>query len=345
MTASRMSLARFLSAELLELRDGVADLASMVFDVVSALKTVSALIGRGALASLGDRRGGEGGVVPSTSLVTELLRSTCEAAGYRGVIAGRELGDLESGGGGRWLLALEPLESASSLAMGSPAGTLFSVMRRPPSGVMGAAELLQPGSAQVCAGYALYGPATMVVLTLGRGVHGFTLDRQVGELVLTHRDLRMPAGTRSLIVDAPRDDGWERPLESWVAEKFASRDGPAEQAYRTRPVVSLVAAVHRLLLEGGVCVVPATARGERGPRLLGAAAPVAMLIEQAGGLASNGRERLLDVAPSRLDERVSTFVGDPEEVARLERRHRDHDAGVEPFRDPLFNVRSLFWAS
>jgi fructose-1,6-bisphosphatase I/sedoheptulose-1,7-bisphosphatase/fructose-1,6-bisphosphatase I len=345
MSASRVSLARFLSAELLEVRDGAAGLASMIFDVVSALKTVSALIGRGALASLGDRRSGEAGVVPSTSLVTDMLRAACEAAGYRGVIAGHELGDLESGGISPWLLALEPLESASSLAMGSPAGTMFSVIRRPTSGAMGPSELLQPGSTQVCAGYALYGPATVVVLTLGRGVHGFTLDRQVGELVLTHRGLRLPAGTRSLIVDVPREQLWEPPLERWVAEKYATRDGPVDEAFRTRPVVSVVAAAHRLLLEGGVCVLPATARGDRGPRLLGAAAPMAMLIEQAGGAASTGRERLLDVAPSRLDERVSAFVGDRDEVAQLERRHRDHDAGVEPFRDPLFNVRSLFWAS
>jgi fructose-1,6-bisphosphatase len=248
---------------------------------------------------------------------------------------------------GRYLLVFDPLDGSSNIDVNVSVGSIFSVLRAP-EGVAQptAADFLQPGTEQVAAGYALYGPTTMIVLTVGDGVHAFTLDRGFGEFVLTHPGLAIPEATQEFAVNASNARFWEPPVQRYVDECVQGRSGPRGKDYNMRWIASLVAEVHRILLRGGLFMYPADQReGSREGRLrlLYEANPMALLVEQAGGAASTGRARILGVAPRALHQRVPVILGSREEVERLERYHREHDQGLDrEFTSPLFNERSLF---
>jgi fructose-1,6-bisphosphatase I/sedoheptulose-1,7-bisphosphatase/fructose-1,6-bisphosphatase I len=199
---------------------------------------------------------------------------------------------------------------------------------------------------QVAAGYAIYGPTTMLVLTLGHGTHGFTLDRNMGEFILTHANLRIPEATREFAINASNARFWEAPVRRYVDECVQGKAGPRGNDFNMRWIASLVAEVHRILVRGGLFMYPRDTKDASKPgrlRLLYEANPMAMVIEQAGGLASTGRGRLLEVEPTALHQRAPVILGSREEVERIERYHHDHDAGIEPPRaPPLFQERSLF---
>jgi fructose-1,6-bisphosphatase len=249
---------------------------------------------------------------------------------------------------GRYLLAFDPLDGSSNLDVNVAAGTIFSVLRAPDgAGDPAPQDFLQPGARQVCAGYALYGPAAMIVITLGSGVHGFTLDPEIGAFILTHPDLTIPEETQELAVNASNQRFWEPPVRRYVDECIAGRSGPRGKDFNMRWIASLVAEVHRILMRGGLFMYPKDDRdpGEPGRlRLLYEANPMAMLIEQAGGRATNGRTRLLDVAPDALHQRVPVILGSALEVERIARYHQEYDRGDVAFTSPLFNERSLFGA-
>jgi fructose-1,6-bisphosphatase len=187
----------------------------------------------------------------------------------------------------------------------------------------------------------------MLVLSLGRGVHGFTLDRRGRGFVLTHPELRIPGTTREFAVNASNARFWEPPVRRYVAECVAGRTGPRGQDFNMRWIASLVAEVHRILMRGGVFLYPRDARHPPRAgrlRLLYEASPMAFLVEQAGGAASTGRERILDLEPAELHQRVPVVLGSRSEVERIVRYHGEPAPPGEPFRDPLFNTRSLFAA-
>jgi fructose-1,6-bisphosphatase I / sedoheptulose-1,7-bisphosphatase len=207
-------------------------------------------------------------------------------------------------------------------------------------------EFLQPGVRQLCAGYAIYGPTTMLVLTLGRGVHGFTLDRGFGEFVLTHPSLRVPEEASEFAINASNERFWEPPVKRYVAECLAGKGGPRGKDFNMRWIASLVAEVHRILVRGGLFMYPRDTKDpsrEGRLRLLYEANPMAMIMEQAGGAASTGRARILDVEPTSLHQRVPVVLGSRFEVERIEQYHAEHAQGLDrPFTSPLFNERSLF---
>ena len=226
-------------------------------------------------------------------------------------------------------------------------GTIFSVLRAPP-GVTEpeAQDFLQPGAAQVAAGYALYGPVCMLVITLGTGVHGFTLNREIGAYTLTHPDLKIPEAAREFAVNASNARYWEPPVRRYVEECVEGKSGPRGADFNMRWIASLVAEVHRILIRGGLFMYPRDTRDTSRPgrlRLLYEANPMAMIVEQAGGAASTGRERILDIQPSGIHQRVPVILGSREEVERLASYHAAYDRGDQQrFDTPLFNVRSLF---
>jgi fructose-1,6-bisphosphatase len=285
------------------------------------------------------------------ALANEIVVRACEWGGHlAGMVSDEPEGvyripDVHPRG--KYLLAFHGLDGASNIDVNSPMGTIFSVLRRPEgAGDAAAADFLQPGSRQVCAGYALYGPCTMLVVSLGRGVHGFTLDRELGDFVLTHRDLRIPEETREIAINPSNERFWEAPVKRYVEECLAGCAGPRQCDFGMRWVASLVAEVHRILVRGGVFLYP---RDTKEPpragrlRLLQEAAPMAFLVEQAGGGASTGRERLRDVAPAELHQRAPVILGSRAEVERLVRYHDENARGVDrPYRSPLFGTRSLF---
>jgi fructose-1,6-bisphosphatase len=248
---------------------------------------------------------------------------------------------------GRYLLAFDPLDGSSNIDVTMTVGTIFSILRAPEGVVSPRVEdFLQPGARQVAAGYALYGPATMMVLTFGFGVHGFTLDREQGVFVLTQRHLHIPETAREFAINVSNQRFWEPPVRRYVDECLLGKSGPRGVDFNMRWIASMVAEVHRILIRGGVFMYPGDSREPRRPgrlRLLYEANPVAMLVEQAGGAASTGRARILDLPPSELHQRVPLILGAKTEVERLVRYHTEFDRGDDiAFEAPLFHHRSLF---
>jgi fructose-1,6-bisphosphatase len=247
---------------------------------------------------------------------------------------------------GRYLLVFDPLDGSSNIDVNVAVGTIFSILKVP-EGCAGTREdFLQPGLRQVAAGYAIYGPAAMLVFTVGHGVQGFTLDREIGEFIHTHPDLSIPAESREFAINASNERFWEPPVRRYVDECLAGRTGPRGVDFNMRWIASMVAEVHRILMRGGVFMYPGDTRDPQKPgrlRLLYEANPMSMLVEQADGRASTGRKRLLEVQPTALHQRIPVILGSRNEVDRIVRYHQEFDAGTDkPFESPLFNPRTLF---
>jgi fructose-1,6-bisphosphatase len=248
---------------------------------------------------------------------------------------------------GRYLLVFDPLDGSSNIDVNLTVGTIFSVLRAPESVTDPApGDFLQPGTQQVAAGFALYGPSTMIVLTLGDGVHGFTLDPEIGAFTLTHPDMRVPEATCEFAINASNERFWELPVRRYVEECVQGKVGPRGADFNMRWVASLVAEVYRILIRGGLFMYPKDNKSPKETgrlRLLYEANPMAMIMEQAGGAASTGRERILEIQPTSLHQRVPLILGSKTEVELLVKYHKTHDSGADiSFESPLFNTRSLF---
>jgi fructose-1,6-bisphosphatase I/sedoheptulose-1,7-bisphosphatase len=227
-------------------------------------------------------------------------------------------------------------------------GSIFSILRAPQAVIDSGrdvvdADFYQPGAKQLAAGYALYGPTTMLVLTVGDGVNGFTLDPNLGEFMLTHPKLRIPEDTQEFAINASNARFWEAPIKRYVDECLAGKPGARGKDFNMRWIASMVAEAHRILMRGGVFLYPRdtkdTSKAGR-LRLLYEANPVGMIMEQAGGRASTGETPMLDVQPTSLHQRIGLVFGSKNEVERIERYH------AEPVKveldNPLFAERSLF---
>ncbi len=247
---------------------------------------------------------------------------------YVSIIASEENDDVVHAGRpdhrrpGKYAVAIDPLDGSSNIDVNVSIGTIWSIHRRVTEGAEGqAADLLQPGSKLVAAGYILYGSSTMLVYSAGGGVHGFTLDPSVGEFLLSHRHIRLPERGSIYSVNEGNTPYWEPGTRAWV-ESLKTDENPAKKPYSLRYVGSMVADAHRTLLVGGVFAYPPDSKGggaARGKlRLLYEAAPIAMLVEQAGGRASDGRTRILDLQPKSLHERVGLYFGSRVDVEYAE---------------------------
>jgi fructose-1,6-bisphosphatase I len=228
---------------------------------------------------------------------------------------------------GKYLLVFDPLDGSSNVDVNISVGTIFSILKAPvPNRPARAEDFLQAGTRQVCAGYAIYGSSTMLVLTLGNGVNGFTLDRDVGEFVLTHPNMTIPADTGEFAINASNRRFWEAPVQRYVDECLAGKEGPRGRDFNMRWVASMVAEVHRILTRGGIFMYP---RDTKDPakagklRLLYEANPMAFVVEQAGGAASTGYQRILDIAPDGLHQRVPVILGSRNEVDVVSGYHHE----------------------
>jgi fructose-1,6-bisphosphatase I/sedoheptulose-1,7-bisphosphatase len=245
---------------------------------------------------------------------------------------------------GKYLLLFDPLDGSSNIDVNVSVGSIFSILRAPtPAEDTQPQDFLQPGTSQVGAGYAIYGPSTMLVLTLGNGTHAFTLDPQLGEWVLSHPNLRIPARTSEFAINASNSRFWEPAVKRYVDECLAGKEGPRGIDFNMRWIASLVAETHRILMRGGVFMYPRDSKdsGRDGRlRLLYEANPIAFLIEQAGGMASTGRRRLMTVVPESIHQRIGFVFGSSDEVARVEAYH--NEAPQDTYQAPLFGKRGLF---
>jgi fructose-1,6-bisphosphatase I len=226
---------------------------------------------------------------------------------------------------GEYLLMFDPLDGSSNIDVNVSIGTIFSVLKKP-EGSVGVSEedFLQPGSAQVAAGYCVYGPQTTLALTVGDGVAMFTLDREQGSFVLTDEDVKIPADTKEFAVNMSNQRHWDAPMQRYIDECLAGTDGPRGKNFNMRWIASMVADVHRILTRGGVFMYPWDKREPEKAgklRLLYEANPMAFLIEQAGGAATNTRIRILDAQPTKLHERISVVLGSKNEVERVTAYH------------------------
>jgi fructose-1,6-bisphosphatase I/sedoheptulose-1,7-bisphosphatase len=248
---------------------------------------------------------------------------------------------------GKYLLVFDPLDGSSNIDVNVAVGSIFSVLRGPTelekSGRDATeSDFLQPGTRQVAAGYAIYGPATMLVLTVGNGVNGFTLDPNLGEFMLTHPRLQVPADTQEFAINASNSRFWEAPVKRYVDECLAGKTGARGKDFNMRWIASMVAEAHRILMRGGVFMYPRDTKDASKPgrlRLLYEANPIGLIMEQAGGRASTGERPMLEVQPTSLHQRIGLVFGSKNEVERIERYHREPTTEEN---NPLFAERSLF---
>ncbi len=249
---------------------------------------------------------------------------------------------------GKYLLVFDPLDGSSNIEVNVSVGSIFSILRAPTDVTetgrdVTADDFLQPGSAQVAAGYAIYGPTTQLILTVGNGVAGFTLDPSLGEFLLTHKSIRVAPACQEFAINSSNSRFWEPPVRRFVSECQAGKPGPRGKDFNMRWIASLVAEAHRILMRGGVFLYP---RDTKDParsgrlRLLYEANPIAIIMEQAGGAASTGRRSISGVEPVALHQRIGLVFGSRDEVERIERYHREPDQ--DESSAPLFAERSLF---
>jgi len=333
------------------------DLTALLNDLQTACKYTAAAVSRGALnAELPGERGinVQGEKQKALDVIAnEIMLRECEFGGKLCGMISEELDEPyaipETYPRGNYLLAFDPLDGSSNLDVNVTVGTIFSVLRAHVSTRKPAPEaFLRPGHDQVAAGFALYGPTSMIVLTLGSGVHGFTLDREIGAYMLTHPNMRIPRETNEFSINASNERFWEPPVRHYIGECIAGKSGPRGKDFNMRWVASLVAEVFRILIRGGLFMYPRDTKDSAKPgrlRLLYEANPMAFIVEQAGGAATTGRERLLDVVPTDIHQRTAVILGSASEVERLSRYHDMYDRGEDlAFENPLFNARSLLRA-
>ena len=249
---------------------------------------------------------------------------------------------------GKYLLVFDPLDGSSNIDVNVSVGSIFSVLRAPQAVIdtgrdVTQADFLQPGSSQVAAGYAIYGPTTMLVLTVGDGVNGFTLDPNLGEFMLTHPKIQIPPDTHEFAINASNSRFWESPVKRYVDECLAGKTGPRAKDFNMRWIASMVAEAHRILMRGGVFMYPRDNKDPAKPgrlRLLYEANPMGFIVEQAGGRASTGENPMMAVQPTALHQRIGLVFGSKNEVERIERYHQE--PVTTELRNPLFAERSLF---
>jgi fructose-1,6-bisphosphatase I/sedoheptulose-1,7-bisphosphatase len=337
----RTTLTQFLIEERRRFPDARGDFNSLILNVALACKSIARQVAFGALGARGDGPADVGGAInvhgetqkPLDVIGNQAFIDFSEWSGNLAGLASEEMAQPyqipECHPRGKYLLVYDPLDGSSNIDVNVAVGSIFSVLRAPHGRETGAPmseqDFLQPGSAQVAAGYAIYGPATMLVLTVGNGVHGFTLDPNLGEFTLTHPALTIPASTCEFAINASNSRFWEAPVKRWIA--------------------SMVAEAHRILMRGGVFLYPCDTKepAMRGRlRLLYEANPIGFIVEQAGGRASTGRQPVLGVQPSALHQRVGLVFGSRDEVDRIERYH--HTPQPADLPDPLFYEHGLFRA-
>lgn len=357
------TLTQYLIEERRRFPQASGDFNSLVLDVAMACKAIAKSVAYGELAGMLGQHPGQAGEAASINvqgeaqkkldvLSNELFIKMTEWGGHLAGMASEEMSEPypipQHLPRGKYLLVFDPLDGSSNIDVNVSVGSIFSILRAPAhvqdGQALTEADFLQLGCEQVAAGYALYGPSTMLVLSVGRGVHGFTLDPVMGDFLLTHPDLRIPEDTQEFAINASNARFWEPPVKRYVDECLAGRSGPRGKDFNMRWIASMVAEAHRILMRGGIFMYPRDNKDPSKPgrlRLLYEANPVGFIMEQAGGRASTGREPMLTVRPTQLHQRIGLLFGSKNEIERIERYHQEA-VRVDDFATPLFSARGLF---
>ncbi|WP_322047026.1 class 1 fructose-bisphosphatase [Paraburkholderia sp. J67] len=330
----RTTLTKYLIEQQREHKNLPADLRLLIEVVARACKAISFNVSKGALGDALGTAGSEnvqGEVQKNLDILSnEILLDANEWGGNLAAMASEEMETFfpipANYPKGEYLLVFDPLDGSSNIDVNVSIGTIFSVLRCPDGEQATEESFLQPGTQQVAAGYAVYGPQTVLVLTTGNGVNCFTLDRELGSWVLTQSNMRIPEDTREYAINASNARHWHEPVQKYIGELNEGKDGPRGENFNMRWIASMVADVHRILNRGGIFMYPADKRDPSKPgklRLMYEANPMSLIVEQAGGVATNGESRILDIQPTSLHERVAVFLGSKNEVERVTRYHHE----------------------
>lgn len=357
--AQRWTLTRYLIEERRRFPQASGDFNALILDISLACKAIARIV---ALGDLGEELAPApaAGAVnvqgevqkPIDVISNELFLRMNEWNGHLSGMASEEMEKPfqipSAHPRGKYLLVFDPLDGSSNIDVNVSVGSIFSILRAPQEVFDGGrdaveADFLQTGATQVAAGYAIYGPTTMFVLTVGNGVAGFTLNPNLGEFVLTHPNIQVPVDTQEFAINSSNSRFWEQPVKRYVDECLAGKTGPRGKDFNMRWIASMVAEAHRILMRGGVFMYPRDTKDLSKPgrlRLLYEANPIGFVMEQAGGRASTGRQPILGVQPASLHQRIGLILGSRHEVERIERYHREPGSSETP--PPLFAERSLF---
>jgi fructose-1,6-bisphosphatase I/sedoheptulose-1,7-bisphosphatase len=360
--SQRSTLTQFLIEERRRFPGASGDFNALILDVALACKAIARAVAFGELGGMLGNHAAEGGSSINVQGETQkkldvisnnMFISANEWGGHLAGMASEEMDDAyqipRQYPRGKYLLVFDPLDGSSNIDVNVSVGSIFSILRAPQDVIdsgrdIKAEDFYQPGATQAAAGYALYGPTTMLVLTVGNGVNGFTLDPSLGEFKLTHHNIQIPTDTQEFAINASNSRFWEAPVKRYVDECLAGKTGARGKDFNMRWIASMVAEAHRILMRGGVFLYPRDTKDASKPgrlRLLYEANPIGMIIEQAGGRASTGSVPVLTVKPTSLHQRIGLVFGSKHEVERIERYHAEPQAYKDE-ANPLFSERSLF---
>jgi fructose-1,6-bisphosphatase I len=337
------TLTQFIIEEQRRIPGATGDFTSLLNDVVTACKKIACAVTRGGLIGIlgsAESENVQGETQKKLDIISnDVMVNSLEWTGHLAGMASEEMDDPLSIPAmyprGKYLILFDPLDGSSNIDVNVSVGTIFSILRAPEGCENPTVEdYLQPGTRQICAGYAVYGPATMLVLTSGHGVNGFTLDRSIGEFILSHPDMTIPADTREFAINMSNQRHWEAPVRRYVDECIQGKEGARGADFNMRWVASMVAEVHRILTRGGIFMYPIDeklkAKGQEGKlRLMYEANPMGFIVEQAGGACSTGRERIMELKPTGLHQRVPVILGSRNEVERVVDYHRASEGGKQ----------------
>ncbi len=330
------TLTQFIIEEQRQYTGSTGGFTGLLNDIATACKKISFLTQKGALVGIlgaASTENIQGEVQKKMDVITnEVFIEALQNNGRVAALASEEMEDvyhLPAGKTrGRYLVTFDPLDGSSNMDVNASVGTIFSITHAP-EGVNNpsADDFLSPGSQQIAAGYCLYGPSTMIVLTTGKGVNMFTLDRDCGEFILTREYVKIPENAEEYAINASNNRHWDEPVRRYITECNEGKKGPLGKNFNMRWVASMVAEVHRILTRGGIFMYPIDEKirkeGKEGKlRLLYEANPMSFIIEQAGGASITGLERILDIQPTSLHQRVSVILGSKNEVERLKRYYQ-----------------------
>ncbi|NBD21812.1 class 1 fructose-bisphosphatase [Aquabacterium fontiphilum] len=311
-----------------------AQLRLLIEVVARACKRIAINVNKGALGDVLGTAGSEnvqGEVQKKLDVIAnEVLIEANEWGGHLAGMASEEMDDMHAVPHrypqGEYLLLFDPLDGSSNIDVNVSIGTIFSVLKHQDGAEVTNESFLQPGTAQVAAGYCVYGPQTTLVLTVGRGVVMFTLDREQGSWVMTEDNVRIPEDTKEFAINMSNMRHWAPPVKRYIDECLAGKEGPRGKDFNMRWIASMVADVHRILTRGGIFMYPWDKREPNKPgklRLMYEANPMGFLVEQAGGAATNGLQRIMELQPTQLHERVAVVLGSKNEVERVTAYHRE----------------------
>lgn len=323
---SVVTIERYIIEQEKQFPEATGELSGLLYDLALAGKIISSKVRRAGLIDIigsTSHENVQGEIQQKLDVISnDIIVKAVDHSGRLCAMASEEEPDIiqvpDKFRKGKYALLFDPLDGSSNIDVNVPVGTIFSVFKKVTEGAGGTMEdMLQAGHQQVAAGYVIYGSSTMLVYTTGNGVHGFTLDPTIGEFLLSHPNITIPETGRYLSVNDSYEQIWDDSTRA-LMRRYRGLDGERE-AMNVRYVGSLVADFHRNLLGGGLFAYPANEKSPNGKlRLLYEANPLAFIVEQAGGLASNGNQRILDIVPTELHQRVPLYIGSRNDVLMAE---------------------------